>query len=972
MIAEGGTLPASTGGAVPGPSTTSSTAIDVSGARPVDSNQITIAETGVTGANIKDVQFVIKGAQNGTTLSQLASQFVITIVDPLGVSFLDNLYGAAAELGIKDAAKAVFYLELTFTGYDANGAYAGRPLLNSSNGGTWIWGLRIGGHDESNNGIKVTINQGGGIFVITATTSEAYAIVNPKVGAPNPLFVPVNLTVAGSTVKEIFDDFVQQINKAWKDQYNGNIITVKAITTKPVPFTVSRGKDPATFKLTPQEPSKSATRTETQSGKITCHVAQGTSINDFITSTIKNTEEGQALIKGTPTIGDTAKTPVPTITFSVEPDIKTVGQDPKTGIYMKTVTFYVIPHSSSHIIQSPEQLAAAQASDGAESAKVIQYLIDNGFFKKRYDYMYTGKNTEVIDVAIDFNAAFEIALAKTVGARAGQDNSSVNALSSKATFNPQGNKFESLLDLGSATDFGSFLSTLSKDIQIGISNVQTAVTSGIATVQTAVTNGITDVTTGITKAVTPITSAISGGISSVIPSSMTGSLGSINSPLSAVTNSITSKLTAPFGKITPEISVPNNNKYIEDETSSISSTTTPNKPTQTLVQGGRDVANQSGNDGYLGTYHRDKTIVGSIFAQLYNNFNPNASISNGSILNPKITIRGDPYWLGQTNTERIAKLNAGASTHDPNSPDGVSGNPTIQLYFRYPVKMNDTDFRPVLKDSEVFNGIYYVHTITSMFSDGVFKQILDCSINPLGDIKSALKAPQQTGSGGGASQHPSQQAPGSGGAPTPRQIAPGPAPSNLTGKFAQAALTLPTTTQSSNTTPVMGLTADQATAVVSSIAPLEANSYGTVSQVYTKANGSQFVAVGQYQFTGDTLGSLGYVNTSAPGYNPANSNTWTWTSQAQSIGIASSADFLSNADAQETIMRVNMNTNITSAFNNGALNSNSTPQQIAGFAAAAHLGGVGNANGALGNDANGTSPTSYYAVGYNSLAKLGH
>lgn len=117
---------------------------------------------------------------------------------------------------------------------------------------------------------------------------------------------------------------------------------------------------------------------------------------------------------------------------------------------------------------------------------------------------------------------------------------------------------------------------------------------------------------------------------------------------------------------------------------------------------------------------------------------------------------------------------------------------------------------------------------------------------------------------------------------------------------------------------------------------------------------------GRFQFGTSALVSTGYMtrggNSNSRMNDPSN-----WTGKN---GINSLQDYLNSPTAQTDSAIALANQNIAHGFKTGALDSSSSADDIAGYAAASHLKGAGAAdnlfkNGTSANDANGTSNSSY-------------
>jgi len=167
---------------------------------------------------------------------------------------------------------------------------------------------------------------------------------------------------------------------------------------------------------------------------------------------------------------------------------------------------------------------------------------------------------------------------------------------------------------------------------------------------------------------------------------------------------------------TPQAS---SNIYLEDLLSASSSSQSPDfKVPSSFWQGNKEIDNETGEHIFVGAVNRDLSVAGSIFAQL---------AENEAFQTINLTIRGDPFWLGQTNLHRQIQLqfapNNGLNVAANNLPDFSTGNQIIQVNFRYPVTIGD-DFVPVMTPSNAFNGLFQVVQVDNYFSDGVFKQEL--------------------------------------------------------------------------------------------------------------------------------------------------------------------------------------------------------------------------------------------------------
>ena len=234
----------------------------------------------------------------------------MTITEPLGVSFLDGLFGAANSLNVFDYTKMVYYLMLTFTGYDKDGANGTNQIVmpEFKNGGQWLWAL-------TPIKIETKINEGGGIYTLQFVIIETEALVIES----KSFKTQSTVVVSGGTVGEILDDYAKKLTAAYteggKDRQGKPLTTFKINVTHKIPFGPYANDDISAYWLKPGKVGLSSLRSLTMEGKggpdskVTAHV-NGIAINEFITSVIKSTERGESLVLDDPVPANVGTQPV--------------------------------------------------------------------------------------------------------------------------------------------------------------------------------------------------------------------------------------------------------------------------------------------------------------------------------------------------------------------------------------------------------------------------------------------------------------------------------------------------------------------------------------------------------------------------------------------------------------------------------------------------------------------------------------
>jgi hypothetical protein len=123
--------------------------------------------------------------------------------------------------------------------------------------------------------------------------------------------------------------------------------------------------------------------------------------------------------------------------------------------------------------------------------------------------------------------------------------------------------------------------------------------------------------------------------------------------------------------------------------------------------------------------------------------------------------------------------------------------------------------------------------------------------------------------------------------------------------------------------------------------------------------GNQFGFIGGYQFGAPALEDLGYLKKGASKLgNSAMNDPNNWTIPG------GKAAFLANKSMQDSAVVALADRNVSTLERAGKLDTNSSPEQVAGLAGASHLLGAGGViqDGLAGKDGNGTSGSSYYKL----------
>ena len=361
-------------------------------------NGYIIAESGATSKFILDNLEIASPIGASSLVTNVASQLTWTITEPLGGAFFPAALAACAKLKIRTILEAGFVMEIKFTGRNARGEPV-HPLA----GNTWVFPLVVldisAKHDAS-----------GSIYNFTAIKTSQTANTETHNVAKH------QISFDASKLGEAMDKLTAELNKIYKDVANTAGYTNRAddaIINLPAEWRewsiVSSSQQEST--ITP--------------GSRTFTLDAGGNVKDFIDKIMHNTVEimqamqlaGIRLQLQPPDASKTVIDPYFKITTDVEYDalFDTVRHE-----HPRTITYDIIPFRENP--RTDQERYEQFVKDKELQRAKVKDLIDNNLLKKRYDYLYTGLNTEVLNFDITLNTAFKEAQLIYLGSTAFPNN----------------------------------------------------------------------------------------------------------------------------------------------------------------------------------------------------------------------------------------------------------------------------------------------------------------------------------------------------------------------------------------------------------------------------------------------------------------------------------------------------------------------------------------------------------------------
>lgn len=631
-----------------------------------------IAETGITTFNIRDVQFDAVVAPGSKNRNSLQTKVRITITEPMGAAFMDALYLSMNQTGAKNWQKGFYILELRFMGYDEDGTPNKNLCSSFPNGGTWRWKLFI-------TDIDVHVDAGGGTYTITAIPSW-YGAQDKEA-----FFTQVPYTVEAKNVGDFLKDFAEKLNKS---VYNANGTGRYKSEIFKYEFKIKdiNGQDPTSWEWSKADQDKGRNtyrHLSFQEGsrdipRIT--INRGANIADVVNDVLAATEKGQALIRDSKRPDAQAREEVAgveSIVWMVYSDLQFNGFDEETNNYKKAITYTVRGFETLGIIPDPKKATATEQ-------EALNRLKQGSRLKKKYDYIYTGLNTEVKDFDIKFNFAWQAAMPRYDGKNFSIDNVMVGA-----KIDDESRKYAGVKAIAGAASAGaSALAGIAGPFGGGL---QQAIPILGQVGQQVLGQGNTQVNNFIQGLQSRAQQLVARQQPSGGASSLSAQLANLRNNQPASAGSAASGGSRVFA---------------EDLLSTV--TENPLKLSETQVG---EAARVSAGDAIPGQYHEGKSIFGALIDQIYAPFSV-------ALLNINLTIKGDPFWLGLDVPDMLAQ-----SGGSPKVANFLNGDTCFILHLRYPYNYGETG-NPELRTQDVFNGVYRAIEVTSNFSNGEFTQVI--------------------------------------------------------------------------------------------------------------------------------------------------------------------------------------------------------------------------------------------------------
>lgn len=666
-----------------------------------NSSQMTrtiIAESGVTaGFNIEDLH--IDAATTGNMQKRnmwTTSEFVMIVNEPLGLSLLDKIYYTSQELGVTNHMRCPYFLEIWFQGYNEDGSMAANNMFYSIN--------------------RIIITEINAVATYVGTKYTIKGYCDGSMAEMNQIStLPAAVKITASTVGQFFKGLEAAWNKLQKDKNHDDLQQMTYKFEYPPQWENWNLKNSDVTK----QNARSTDMKAAIDGNITSiSIPAGQSVErivDFVLYASLDAQKwivGDTIGGGQATMNDHAM-----IRFAtVYPKTKITGFNPVTQDYIRDITYVMVPTESVRAYTDLAALKRLQSKD-TQLGK-LRYMLETKRLKKKYDYIYTGRNTEVLrfDIKIDNYWAVEVPNFNQLGhydqiTQGGVvDQNSVGWQAQKGSLK---NKDEAIINRIKQIDAQQSANTTTNNSQ--------SLAEEKAKLQQQLS---TNVRTEKAADKGPSTSSKQNVIYGNDPGTMTVNAASLKDPYTAqqIRNQINYNTNRASSLKAAFVEDATFNPALQVKPLPLVAAYDP-KPTQQNagINADRNKVSASTDTAgiTLGT-----GFVGAVFGNLFE--------SQGGAFNViEMEIRGDPWWLPQGNlikdrrASELAGKGSGSAPSTGTSADFLAGDNSFILEMRVGVVYSEeTGYVDQGLSGDFFNGLYNVTKIENKFIRGKFTQVL--------------------------------------------------------------------------------------------------------------------------------------------------------------------------------------------------------------------------------------------------------
>lgn len=355
---------------------------------------ITLAESGVENEisiDTVDQSMVLTYAKENR--NSVANVFTINFIEAMGATFYTRIFKAAQDLRIENHLEACYILELNFRGWNEDGSST--PVI-------------IGPYFYQTKLTKLTMDFRDGASFYTGNFIEVAEDAYSKL----TYFLNSQVTVQATNFGDFLTKFETEVNKQLEAQAlaSDSILLPNKYHFKMHPD-YSKW---ATYKFEAIQQVENArgVSISISGGTLNITLPQGTGITAAIAMVLFQTYEFKRLVtangfaKADPNDGEADAVMLAELVrwVSFETEVGYLNFDILCRHYQKDITFLVKGYITPEAVHDPSSYI--NALDQTLQEDRLRNIFDNGLLRKRFDYTFTGLNTEILNLDITLNNVF--------------------------------------------------------------------------------------------------------------------------------------------------------------------------------------------------------------------------------------------------------------------------------------------------------------------------------------------------------------------------------------------------------------------------------------------------------------------------------------------------------------------------------------------------------------------------------------
>ena len=355
--------------------------------------KIVIAESGQTaGFNIVDFELENLCAPNDKTRTTLNVSWKMTLKEPYGLSLVDKIYSASRAMGVKNHLTNSSFIELWFTGYKEDGSIATTELQSNQ--------YKL---------MRVNVTKMESETAAEGTTYRLEGIFDNMFGNSDHIeIIPGGMNIGPCiTIESFFTGLELEMNR---QQASLEYDFTKRVEYK---IQVPEWMKSWRFSRTPESSQRSNSIDVKDAKNVsspTISLSRGMDMSTILYFVISMTEQGQKFVAGQnrqPNSTPIAQSGRSTNSISangmanlllVHTKSEIIGFDYITNDYVRRVTYTFTEYPTARAMIDQSNANAAQQPP--QQADRERSLSQSGRYRKAYEYIYTGRNTDVIRLDI--------------------------------------------------------------------------------------------------------------------------------------------------------------------------------------------------------------------------------------------------------------------------------------------------------------------------------------------------------------------------------------------------------------------------------------------------------------------------------------------------------------------------------------------------------------------------------------------